>query len=277
MENGLRLLPEQAMQEIEVLIRKSIDYGNRVIDGSSDEIDQANAEHTILRACTRTVVLLEQLGLTQGTLISEARNILESVKADPVKALSAEGAPYLVWPYKIKEILDTLKSLYLQKVTGSLPDITPLLNVIINSEYYITNPQVFGNVPECEAEVHLRIEGLLKCLYTYVQHKPRLSKPIKSFEPDTGISSLKTLIDYKFITSIEDGRRILDEILADIGGYQTDDYERFVFVIYETSRLISSDEWTRAVEASKPRTPIKIVVLRGGSATKKFRKKKKGN
>jgi hypothetical protein len=274
MDSGVQLLTEQAVLEIEDLIHKSIDYGNRVLDGSGDEIDEAIGERYILQACTRSVVLLEQLGLTQGTLISEAKRILESVKADPLKGRSVLGQAYLIWPYEIEEIINTLKSLYLPRLKGTPPEIIPVLDVISNSEYYITDPRVFGKVPDCEAEVHTRIEGLLKCFYTDVQHKPRLSKPIKSFEPDTGIPSLRTLIDYKFITSTEEGKTILDEIFADIGGYQTDDYETFVFVIYETSRLFSSAEWTRAIEASKPQNPIKIVVLRGGSATRKKRTKK---
>lgn len=274
MESGAQRLLQQAVQEIEVLIRKSIDSGRLVIDGSADEIDKAMAEQSIRRACMRTVVLLEQFADSHRTLLNEARKIQKLVKAEPLKVEEVEGEFYLVLPFEIREIINIFKSLHFEKDKEAVPEIAPLLDVLGNTEYYITSSNIFGKVPRSEADVHERIEGLLKCLYKDVLRKPRLSKPIKGFEPDTGIPSLKTLIDYKFVTSSEDGKRIIDEILADIGGYQSRDYDKFVFVIYETSRVIPVDEWIQAVEASKPRNPIKIVVLKGVAATGKEGTKK---
>jgi len=277
MDSGLHLLPEQAVKEIEGLIRDSIEYGERMLAGSVDEIGEEIAGQTLRRACIRTIVLLEQFGDRHRTLTAEAKRILESVKAKPLETQVLQGEYYLVWPFEIREVIDAFKSLHFEKANQAVPEIRPLLDVLKSSEYYITNPQIFGNVPRSEAQVHERIEGLLKCLYSDTEHKPRLSKPIKGFEADTGIRALRTLIDYKFITSLEDAKRIIEEIFADIGGYQTDDYDRFIFIIYETSRLVRIDEWTRAVEASKPRSAIQIVVLKGSGATGKvMTRKQKG-
>ena len=104
---------------------------------------------------------------------------------------------------------------------------------------------------------------VLKCTYGDLITKPALSKPIKGFVPDTGIPSLKTALEYKFIENEREGKEVLDEILADIGGYRCEAYETFVFVVYETIRLFPEDEWKTAIEASEPRTNVEVVALHG--------------
>ena len=263
MENQLQILVEQALEGIENLIRKAIDYGERVMGGLYDEIDEAIACDNIELACLSIIALLEQYPHTHNTLREEATSLLKSVKENPLKTTVLNGEPYLVWPFKARDIVDIFKNLHVKQQKDVVQEISPLLDVIRNSEYFITNPKVFGKVPDSEGDVHLRIEGLLKCLYTEVEHKPRIPKPIKSFEPDTGIRSLRTLIEYKFIKTVEGGKKILEQILADIGGYQTDDYDKFVFVIYETNRVFPLRDWERAIEGSRPPNQIKIVVIKG--------------
>lgn len=70
-----------------------------------------------------------------------------------------------------------------------------------------------------------------------------MSKPIKNFEPDTGLPSLKTLIEYKFISDKNDAKRVSDEIFADISGYASRDWDSLLFVIYETHRVIEEKKW----------------------------------
>ncbi|MBA7624327.1 hypothetical protein ES703_31734 [subsurface metagenome] len=259
----MQILVEQALEGIENLIRKAIDYGERVMGGLYDEIDEAIACDNIELACLSIIALLEQYPHTHNTLREEATSLLKSVKENPLKTTVLNGEPYLVWPFKARDIVDIFKNLHVKQQKDVVQEISPLLDVIRNSEYFITNPKVFGKVPDSEGDVHLRIEGLLKCLYTEVEHKPRIPKPIKSFEPDTGIRSLRTLIEYKFIKTVEGGKKILEQILADIGGYQTDDYDKFVFVIYETNRVFPLRDWERAIEGSRPPNQIKIVVIKG--------------
>jgi len=263
MENQLQIHVEQALEGIEDLVRQARDYGERVIGGAYDEIDEVIAGDNIEQACLSIIALLEQYPHTHNTLREEATSLYISVKEKPLAIKVVNGDPYLVWPYKARSIVDIFKKLHIKQQKDIVQEISPLLDAIKNSEYFITNPKVFGKVPDSENDVHLRIEGLLKCLYSEVEHKPRIPKPIKSFEPDTGIRSLRTLVEYKFIKTAEDGKKILDQILADIGGYQTDDYDKFIFVIYETKRVFPLSDWSRAIEASHPPNQIEIVVIRG--------------
>ena len=98
-----------------------------------------------------------------------------------------------------------------------------LLDIIRNAQYAITNKTVYQDVPQNENDVHLRIESILKCMFPDLKHKPTLSKQIKNFEPDTGIPSLETLVEYKFLSRKADVGVIADQLLADTRGY-TDTY-----------------------------------------------------
>jgi len=269
METDLPLYPEQALRQIDKLIKEAIEYGERVTQyGSDDDIGYEIAKESIEKACLSMIVMLEQYANKHGTLIDEARSLLQSVKANPVEVRVLSGEVYLIWPWRLQELSDIFRSIHFQQEKKVGTDITPLLDVINNTEYYITNPRVFRDVPRSEDDIHVRIEGLLKCLYPDVITKPRMSKPIKSFEPDTGIPSLKTLIEYKYIKSADDGKNILDEILADIGGYQTDDYDTFVFVLYETYRVFPLSDWQTAIKESNPPNRIEIVLIKGVAPSK---------
>lgn len=268
----LSIYPEQALQKIQELSRKSIEYGDRIVqEASEDEIDREIAIDNLENAILSFIVLLEQYPEKHCTLLEEARNLLKSSREAPLKVKVLEGDPYLVWPYRLRDIVGIFKAIHLpEKKTEK--DISSLLEVITNTEYYITETNIFKNVPSSEKDVHVRIEGLLKCIYPDLQTKPRLSKPIKSFEPDTAIPSLKTLIEYKYITNRTEGKKILDQILADISGYQSDDYNNFIFVIYETHRLFPKGDWARVIENCKPQNQIEFVVMKGVASPKKTTK-----
>ncbi len=272
MDMVLPIYPEQALKKIQELNRQSIEYANRIIQqGSEDEVERAIATDNLENAILSFVVLLEQYPDKHGTLLEEARNLLKSSREAPLKVTVLDGEPFLVWPYRLLDFVGIFKAIHLpEKKTEK--DVSSLLEVITNSEYYITETGIFKNVPSSENDVHVRIEGLLKCIYPDLLTEPRLSKHIKSFDPDTAIPSLKTLIEYKYITNRTEGKRILDQILADISGYQADDYDNFIFVIYETHRLFPKGDWTRVIESCKPRNPIEFVVMKGVASPKKTTK-----
>jgi hypothetical protein len=69
-----------------------------------------------------------------------------------------------------------------------------------------------------------------------------------NFEPDTGLVSARTLIEYKFLSSASDTKRIAEEILIDSRGYASRDLDTFVYVIYETKRIKSENEWNLLAE-----------------------------
>jgi hypothetical protein len=113
----------------------------------------------------------------------------------------------------------------------------------------------------------------LKCVFPDLKHKPTLTKQIKNFEPDTGIPSIETLIEYKFLSRREDIATIADEVLADTRGYTSRDWNRFLYVIYETNRIRPEKDWNQLLRQSGVPENTTIVVL-GGEPTRRKRKKK---
>ncbi|QPD06395.1 MAG: hypothetical protein Nkreftii_004169 [Candidatus Nitrospira kreftii] len=160
-------------------------------------------------------------------------------------------------------------SCYLAALKGLLPGdkhttvTKDLLDIIRNVIYVIANPDVFPEVPQNERDVHIRIESILKCVFPDLKHEPSLSKQIKNFEPDTGIPSLETLIEYKFLYRIEDVPTIADQLLADTRGYFSKDWVRFVYVIYETNRFRTENDWNQLMREAGVPINTTVVVLNG--------------
>ncbi|MDZ7722878.1 MAG: hypothetical protein U5R06_08730 [candidate division KSB1 bacterium] len=141
-----------------------------------------------------------------------------------------------------------------------------ILEIIRNIHYVITDTKVFHGKPRYESDVHQRIESILKCVFPDLKHKPTLTKQIKNFEPDTGIQSINTLIEYKYLSRSENVSRIADEVLADTRGYTSPEWKRFIYVIYETSRIRPESEWNLFLRQSKIPKNTCIVVLSGEPA-----------
>lgn len=144
-----------------------------------------------------------------------------------------------------------------------------LLQIISDIHYVITDKALYGGPPSSENDVHIRIEGILKCLFADLKHKPVLNKSIKNFEPDTGIPSINTLIEYKFLDRKEDVAIIADQVLADTRGYVSKDWNRFLYVIYETDRFRPEKEWNQLLMQAGLSESTKIIVLSGVSSPKK--------
>jgi len=271
MNKDLSVYPEQAIQEILEMNRKAIDYGNRITQwGSEDDIDQAIAKRELDNAILNFIALLEQYPDKHGILLEEARSLLTSSRRNPLKAEVLAGEGYLIWPFKLRDLVNMFSSLHIpEKKTESDKDIDSLLEILNRSEYYITQTDIFKSAPRSENDVHIRIEGLLRCFYNDLQTKPRISKTIKSFEPDTEIPSLKVLIEYKYIANRAQGKIIIDQVLADMSGYQSPDRDNIIFVIYETRRVFPKADWDRMIESCKPQNRIECVVIKGVAAAKK--------
>jgi hypothetical protein len=104
------------------------------------------------------------------------------------------------------------------------------------------------------------------CLGKLLARQPPISKPIKNFQPDTGIPSLRTLIEYKYVESKEDVRRVVDEVLADTRGYSSKKWDRFIYVIYETARIKLEAEWRQMLRENDVPESTEIIVICGEAA-----------
>jgi hypothetical protein len=70
----------------------------------------------------------------------------------------------------------------------------------------------------------------------------------------------RTLIEYKFISSSGQVDDRVDEIFADLEGYRNRDWERLVYVFYETARLVPEEKWAEQLKNHKS---TEAVVVRG--------------
>lgn len=222
---------------------------------------------------------LQLLAITEALELEEFRKMI-CAEYDGIKiskegfskgGWTPDGDPYSVVVSKIRRFIYALESFFPKEDHTKITK--DLLQIIHDIHYVITDKILFRTTPSNENDVHLRIEGILKCVFPDLKHKPTITKQIKNFEPDTGIPSIGTLIEYKFLSSKEAIATIADQVLADTRGYTSRDWNRFLYVIYETNRFRTEKDWNQLLVQSGVPKNTSIVVLSGEPSK---RKKKKG-
>lgn len=250
-----------AIAAIEMSIREAQRYCDQYHQAYHDESDLANMEYYVERSFSELLVLLDHLAL---------RATYERVNADYAEAKKTgfdqtdehEGDFYPKWTGRVRMIADAVASTYgLAKTAQS--EVHDLKAMLKRAVYAICDVSVFPKPPGNEADVHRRLETILKCHYPDLKSKPVLTKPIKNFEPDTGIPSAKTLLEYKFISNKAEAKRVADEILADASGYRSRDWANLLFVIYETNRVLPEDEWRNLLQDCDLYEGFDAIVLSG--------------
>lgn len=218
------------------------------------------------------VCFIQLLAITEILTLEEIRKMVQleyvemknskegftAAKRDP------EGEPYSAALSRIRRYVRALDAFFPKEDSTTVTK--DLLQIIRDIHYVITDEALFQSVPSCENDIQLRIEGILKCVFPDLKHKPALTKLIKNFEPDTGIPSLETLIEYKFLSKKVDVPLIADQILADTRGYTSRDWNRFLYVIYETNRFRTEKDWNLFLEQSGVPKNTTVVVLSGEPA-----------
>jgi hypothetical protein len=224
--------------------------------------DYANPSWEIELCFIQLQAIAEALGLEQFRKMIEVEySDRKSSKHGLLESgITPDGDPYSIALSKIRQFANVLESFF----PGSRNTLIEkeLLHIIRDVHYVITDKSLFHTTPSSEKDVHLRIEGILKCVFPDLKHKPSLTKQIKNFEPDTGIPSIETLIEYKFLSSKDDVGAIADEILADTRGYSSKDWKHFVYVIYETHRFRTEKDWNLFIDQSGV-VNTTVVVLSG--------------
>jgi hypothetical protein len=114
--------------------------------------------------------------------------------------------------------------------------------------------------PANEGEFHAIAEAVLICSFPRLVTKPALTTPIKNFLPDTGIPEARTLIEYKYISSQGQVSARVDEVFADLAGYRDRNWERLVYVFYETQRFVSEEKWAEQLKGFRG---TKAIVIKG--------------
>jgi hypothetical protein len=231
---------------------------------SDDEWAAGNAKWYLHLAYTQLITLCENLGLP--LLREEVATTLRDALADGLLSTMEmpSGDPYLKWSGPCRRFRIALHTVFL---TESSQTVTKDLETILRGcTYSITDARAFGSAPADEEAVHLRIEAILRCVFPDLLHKPALTKPIKNFQPDTGIPSIGTLIEYKFVRNATQIPVIADEILADTRGYNSKDWKYFLYVIYETERFRTEFQWRQLLRECGVAENASAIVLTGNPA-----------
>lgn len=256
---------QRAVDAITDRLAQAEDRWWNVAVGRDDVFDQEVAEGALREAWLLIVDLLHTLNMP--SVFDFAKRKHKSFEADPLASRMGVDDPFLVHADEARSIVRMVRDVHLptSRHDVAVASVDALLDILRRCETYILSRNAFGFVPAREEDVHQRIQGLLECSFPDVEPRPPLPSMggIKSFIPDTGIRSLRTVIDYKFIEDRGEGKNVLDEIFADISGYQSDAYDTFVFVIYETTRAFSEEKWITAIERAKPGTRVAVIVLKG--------------
>lgn len=263
---------ERTLSEIRSTIRKADEFFDKIhFYGQRDQYDEANFEWYTEIAFLEIIVLSEALNLDH--LRQELTDLRNNARTEGFgRSEMGPDEPYSVWLSELRKYVKAFEALLGTKKTHT---ITKEVDAILREcNYSINNPDLFSAPPTDEADVHKRIEGILKCVYPDLLTKPRLPKPIKSFEPDTGLPSVQTLIEYKFLSRKDAVSQIADEVLADTRGYESREWDKFVYVIYETKRFKAESEWNHLLRKCNVPRNTSIIVLSGEAPQDKKARKK---
>jgi len=258
------MIDQEKIQQAITKLKASIMKADNTFDEYAITGDEwVNPSWIIEKCFLQLLTIVESLGLSKvhEMILSEYMKAKEQKGGFLVVKSTPEGEPFSASVSTLRRFLSTIEQFYpTEEPTKITKD---LLQIIRDIHYTITDKALFDDVPKNEKDVHIRIEGILKCVFPDLKHKPTLTKQIKNFQPDTGIPSIGTLIEYKFLSRPEDVGTIADEILADTRGYHSKDWKYFVYVIYETSRIRREKEWNELLRQSGISENTTVVVLSG--------------
>lgn len=217
------------------------------------------ASYAIDDAFRKLLILLDTLGLQRT--YDEVAGLFKAAQTEGfTKGAMGPEEPGLVWASALRSHVNGVAAIY-ESFSG-LSVTQDLVSLLRAANYFLGNPQLFDHPPENEAQLHNRMEGLLRCTFSDLIRKPKLTKAVKSFEPDTGIPSIQALVEYKFLSSEAAVNRIAEEILSDTRGYSSPEWRALFFVIYETRRFKPEVEWNQLLEGTNVRD-ARAVVLSG--------------
>jgi hypothetical protein len=106
-----------------------------------------------------------------------------------------------------------------------------------------------GKTPTRETELNNIVEEFLFVLFPKARAADRsqFNTVFKTFRPDILIPELKTAIEYKFVDSEADMKKVLGEIAEDAKGYgRHDDYNNFYAVFYLAQLFCSKERFEEA-------------------------------
>jgi hypothetical protein len=234
-------------------------------------IHSISAARDVGTAFTQMMMLTDALGLTQtyAQIGKEYKEALDREQGLSATDTDPDGEVHLLAADPLRRFVASLEGVYGLK---SLHVVSKaVVDVLRGTQYAITDRNCFAEPPASEADVHHRVEAVLKCIFPDLRHTPPIPKAVKNFRPDTGLPSMRTLVEYKFIQEKADLDRVADEILADTRGYKSRDWDCFIFLIYETRRLKSEREWNDLLRECGTALNTQAIVICGEAPKPKLK------
>jgi hypothetical protein len=259
---------DQAIESIRALAWKATSLVSEEFDNVNqyqEALDYDNTDR--IREAVETA-FLQLITLAESLRqVSLSRVILETYQNAKQIGLSRrstfEGeSAWSYWQIPLEQFADSIAAVYGSQKPKAEAVSAGLLSVLGNTQGAITDKRCFSP-PANEIEVHDRIEVILKCVYSDLVRKPPLHKPVVNFIPDSGIPSISTLIEYKYMSQESQAGAIANEILADTRGYSKSGWHFIVFVIYETRRFKTPAEWRQLLASCGLTTDVELIVLHG--------------
>jgi hypothetical protein len=259
---------DQAIASIRALAWKATSLASEDFDhyiqygGAPEHDNKEGIKEAVETAFLQLLTLAESLG--QGSL---SRVILETYENAKRIGLSKQTyfeneSAWSYWQSPLERFADSIAAVFGSPKHKAEAVSSYLLSVLRNTQGAITDKRCFSP-PANESEVHDRIEVILKFVYPDLVRKPTLPKPVVHFIPDSGIPSISTLIEYKYMSQVSQAGTIANEILADTRGYVQNDWDFIVFVIYETRRFKTLAEWQQLLASCGLTTNVQLIVLHG--------------
>ncbi|WP_224727889.1 hypothetical protein [Escherichia coli] len=144
---------------------------------------------------------------------------------------------------------------------------TVLQNIIKNTAQIV---QMRGVSPTNEADVRNAVLDVCRFAFPDAIKEVGIPQLLSSSRADIGVSSLRTVIEFKFVTEKNDMANALKGVYSDMKTYRSNDWDTFYGVFYMTKPFFNDDdvrrEFTR-VRADLSWTPFAISGF-GGRLTK---------
>lgn len=231
--------------------------------GAYSDEERLIAEHSVERAFIGLLILCEHLGL--GHALQQIEGLFQEAKGHFLDYKMGPDGPYLIWGEKIRHYVDGIAAAHGLETT-SAADITALKEIIKRTLHVICSPNLFPALPASKADIHDRIEAILKCHFDDLKRTPVLLRPPRHFAADSAIPSLKTLIEYQFVDTLPTATRVAEYISAGIHS-TCPQWEHLLRIVYETRPFLSEEEWIASLQDGEPGRPYSIIILTGDKST----------
>lgn len=229
-------------------------------DEDEDADNHALASHVLEYHLQRTLRAIGALAERLGTLSIERE--VSALRQDSSN-LRATSRPYegeihseaLAIAASCFSPLRAMTDAHKVTVHGALKNILSKTAVILFNNH---------KVPKNESEVRNAI--LAVCSYSFPDaiREVGIPKILKHYKGDLGIPSLRTMVEFKFITSQSEMKAALDGVYADMKGYKHPDWETFYGVFYMTGPFYTQQDVEhefKFVGADRSWTPIVVQGL----------------